>query len=143
MQFNRRQVRDPYQGGQIVGEYEIDGAVVALAPHGRGFYPVRPMHGRVLFEEIFMIHTFGVALHGERPTSEMWHKDGRNADVEIHDLPFGETGGGVENLVKICELELAALHFDDGGRGHRTEIAERGASRATSRGCTTSKRHPV
>src|ERR1019366_429589 len=126
MQFNRRQVRDPHQRGQIVGENEIDGAVVALAPDGRGLHPVRAMHGSVLFEEIFLVYSFRIALHGERPSGEMRHQHGRNADVEIHHLPLGETGGRIEDLVQIRELEFAALDFDDGGCGH-------GVLRATGR----------
>ncbi len=46
---------------------------------------------------------------------EMRHQHGRNADVEIHHLPLGETGGGIEDLLQIRELEFAALDFDDGG----------------------------
>ena len=48
----------------------------------------------------------------------MRHQHRRNADVEIHHLPLGKTGGGIEDLVQIRELEFAALDFDDGGCGH-------------------------
>src|ERR1022692_3682542 len=101
MQFNRREVRNPDQRGQIVGEDEIDGATVAIAPDGSGLYPIGPMHGRILFEEIFLIvaYTSGIALHSEWPSGEVRHQRGRDADVEIHYLPFGKTGGGIENLV--------------------------------------------
>jgi hypothetical protein len=37
--------------------------------------------------------------------------------IGVH-LPFGKTRGGIEDLVQICELELAAFDFDDGGSGH-------------------------
>ena len=88
------------------------------------------MHGRVLFEEIFPIvaYAFRIALHGERPTGEMRHQHGRNADIEIHHLPLGETGGGIEDLVQIRELEFAALDFDDGGCGHGAATTSNGFS---------------
>src|SRR5258708_30672871 len=96
----------------------MDGAMVALAPDGRGFDPVGPMHGRIFFEEIFLVDSFGIALHGERSSGEMRHQIGRNADVIIRHLSLGEPGSGIDDLVKIRELKLAALHFDDGGSGH-------------------------
>src|ERR1700677_408448 len=42
---------------------------------------------------------------------------GRYADDEIDDLSFGESGGGIEDFLQICELELAAFDVDDGGGG--------------------------
>ncbi len=48
----------------------------------------------------------------------MRHQIRRNADVVIDDLSLGEAGGGIEDLVKVRETELAALDFDDGGSGH-------------------------
>jgi len=87
------------------------------------------MHGRVLFEEIFLVHPFRIALHGERPAGKMRHQHGRNSDVEIHHLPLGEIGGGIKDLVQIRELEFAALDLDDGRCGHGVP--------------TTSKRLPV
>src|SRR5260221_8718786 len=76
------------------------------------------MHGGVFFEEEFLLHAPGIALHGERPSGEMRHQIRRNADVVIDDLSLGEAGGGIEDLVKVRETELAALDFDDGGSGH-------------------------
>ena len=61
----------------------------------------------------------------ERPSREMRHQHGRNANVEIQHLPFGKPGGGIENLLKIRELKPAALHFDDGRRGHGTGLGRR------------------
>ena len=126
VQFNRGQVRDPHQRRQIVGQKVVDGAVVALAPDGRGLHPVGAMHGRVLLEEKFLVsRRLGIALHGERTSREVRHQHRRDADVVVHHLPFGETGGGIEDLVQIRELELAALHFDDGGSGHGDAVVGR------------------
>jgi hypothetical protein len=50
----------------------------------------------------------------------MWDQDGRNAHVEIDYLPFRESSGGIENLLKVRETEAPALHVDDGGRRHKT-----------------------
>ncbi len=80
------------------------------------------MHGRVLFEEIFLVNSLGIALHGERPSRQMRQQRGRNAGVEIHHLTFGETGGRIEDFFEIRELELAALHFDDGGSRHGSSV---------------------
>src|SRR6266481_5910291 len=118
MQFNRRQVRDPHQGREIISEQKINGSFVTLAPYGCGLHPVRPMHGGVFFKEIFLIDSPGIALHGQWSSGEMWHQIGRNADVIIHHLPLGKPVGGIEDLVKVRETELAALHVDDGGSGH-------------------------
>ncbi len=119
MQFNRRQIRNPHQRREIVSEKIVDSSFVTLAPHGRGLYPVRAMHGGVFFEEIFLVRAPGITFHGERPSGEMRHQHGCDADVIIHHLPLGERGGGIEDLVKIRETKLAALHFDDGGSGHK------------------------
>src|SRR5258708_31247584 len=118
MEVDGREVWDRDQGGEIVGEKIVNGSFVALAPHGRGLHPVRAMHGRVFFEEVFLFYASGIALHGERPSGEMRHQIRRNGDVIIDDLSLGEPGGGIEDLVKVRETELAALHFDDGGSGH-------------------------
>src|ERR1700691_3340292 len=93
--------------------------MVALAPDGRGLHPVGLMHGRVLFEEVVVIDAFGIALHGERPSGKMGQKRGCDPGAVIDDLSFGETGGGIEDLVEIRELELAAFDVDDGGSGHK------------------------
>src|SRR6202158_604830 len=115
-------VRDPHQRREIISKKIINGSLVTLAPHGRGLHPVRAVHGGVLFEEIFLVHASGITLHGERPSGEMRHQHGRNADVIIHDLALSEPGGGIEDLVKVRETKLAALHFDDGGSGHEWSL---------------------
>src|SRR5258708_7941194 len=98
--------------GQVADYY------VRIAP-----YLVPHLAGRALTmkrypEEIFLVDSFGIALHGERSSGEMRHQIGRNADVIIRHLSLGEPGSGIEDLVKIRELKLAALHFDDGGSRH-------------------------
>src|SRR6202521_2027331 len=128
MQLNRRQVRDPYERRKIVSEKIINGSFVPLAPYGRGLQPVGPMHGSILFEEIFMVHAFGITLHGERASGEMRHQHGGNADIIVHHLSLGEPRGGIEDLVKVRETKLTALHFDDGGSGHVSVTMENRAS---------------
>src|SRR5437660_10060098 len=128
MQLDRRQIRNPYQRREIVSEKIVDSSFVTLAPHGRGFDPVRAVHRGVFFEEILLLHASGITLHGQRPSGEMRHQIGRDADVIIHHLPLGERGGGIEDLVKIRETKLAALYFDDGGSGHGSLAMESRAS---------------
>ena len=43
---------------------------------------------------------------------------GRDTDVVIHQLPFGEGAGRIEDFIQVGQLELAAVHFDDGGSRH-------------------------
>ena len=50
---------------------------------------------------------------------EVRDEDGGDADGVVDDLAFGESGGGIEDLVEVGETELAADDFDDGGSGHR------------------------
>src|ERR1700693_346707 len=113
------QIRDPHQRRKIVSEKIINGSLVPLAPYGRGLHPVGAVHGGVFFEEIFLFHAAGITLHGQWPSGEMRHQHGRDADVIIHHLPLGEPGSGIEDLVKVRETKLAALHFDDGRGGHK------------------------
>src|SRR4030081_504563 len=108
MQFDRRQVRDPYERREIVREKVVNGSLVPLAPDGRGLHPVGAMHGSVFFEEIFLLHASGITLHSQWPSGEMRHQYGRDADVIIDHLSFGESAGGIEDLVKIRETKLAA-----------------------------------
>src|ERR1700737_1474198 len=103
MQFNRCQVRDPYERGEIVSEKIVNGSLVALAPDGRGLHPVGAMLGGILFEKIFLVDSPGIALHGERPSGEMRQQIGRYADVIIDDLSLGKPGGWIEDLVKVRE----------------------------------------
>ncbi len=133
MQFNRRQIRNPHQRREIVREKIINGSFVPLAPDGRGLYPVGAMLGGIFFEEIFLVHAPWITFHGERPSGEMRHQHGCDADVIIHHLPLGERGRGIEDLVKIRETKLAALHFDDGRSGHGSLAME---SRASQPGWT-------
>src|SRR6267154_2222534 len=121
MQLQRCQVRNPHECGQVVGENVIDGALVAFAPDGRGLDPIGTMLGRVLLKKILVIHAFGISLHGQRTSGEMWEKDRCDADVVVDYLALGEAGGGIEDFVEVRELELAAFNFDDAwGSGHST-----------------------
>src|SRR6267142_5218468 len=113
MQLQRRQICNPDQRGQIVGENVIHGALVALAPDGCGLHPIGTMLGRALLKKILVIHAFGIALHGQRTSGEMWQQDRCDADVVVDYLALGEAGGGIEDFVEVRELELAAFNFDD------------------------------
>ena len=77
------------------------------------------MLGRVLFEEIWMVHAFGITFHRERPSREMRLKHRRDVNDVIDDLSLGKTSGWIKNLIEIRKLELAAFNFDDGWSGHR------------------------
>jgi len=81
------------------------------------------MHGRVLLEEIFVVHAFWIALHGQRTSGKMRHQHGRYADAIVDHLALSEAGAGIENLVEIRKLQLAAVHFDDGRSGHRAPFS--------------------
>src|SRR6266852_5203966 len=65
MQLQRGQVGNPNQRWKIVRKNVIDGAAVALAPDRCRLYAIGTMHGRVLLEEVWMVHAFWITLHGE------------------------------------------------------------------------------
>ena|SRR6185369_7928994 len=43
----------------------------------------------------------------------MRYKNGRNAGIEINDLPFRKTGGGIENFVEVGQLKGSTVDFYD------------------------------
>ena len=73
----------------------------------------------ILLEEVSMVHPFGLALHGEWTSGEMRNQHGRDAHVIINHLALGKAGRGIEDLLQVRELQLAALDFDDGWCRHR------------------------
>src|SRR5271167_1789082 len=99
MKFDASEIRDPDERGQIVRQDVIYVALVAFAPDRRRLYPVRTMFSRVLFEEVFFVHAFGIAFQSERTSRKMRQQGRRDAGVVIDHLSLGEPGGRVKNLV--------------------------------------------
>src|SRR5215467_15630808 len=55
VQLDRAQVRDPDQGGEIIAKNVIDVALIALAPDGRGLYPIGTMFSGIFFKKRFFV----------------------------------------------------------------------------------------
>ena len=117
VQFDRGQIRQPHQRGQIVSENVMHGAAVSLAPDRSGLHPVGPVLWRILLVEKFFVHAVGITLAGERAPGQMRHHRRRDADVVVDDLLLGESRRRVQHLFQIRQLELLALNLN--GRIHR------------------------
>ena len=122
MQFDGGQVRHPDHRAQIVGKNVVDRAPVALAPDGRGLHPVGPVRGGVLLEEILAVHAVGITLQGERTPLQMRNQHRPDAGVVVNDLPLGEAGCGIQDLVQIGQLQLPALNFNHRCSAHAPRL---------------------
>ena len=109
---------------QIVGQNVIDVALVALAPDGRGLYPVRPVRGGILLKKVLAVHPVGIALQGQRPSRQMRNQDGRDAGVVVDDLSLGEAGRGIQDFVQIRQLQLPALNFNHRCSAHAASLLQ-------------------
>ena len=112
MQFDRRQIRQPDQRRQIVGQNVMDGAMVSLAPDRSSLHPVRPMLRRILLVEKFFVHAVGIALAGERASGQMRQHRRRNTHVVVDHLLLGKSRRRIQNLFQIRQLELLALNLN-------------------------------
>src|SRR5580704_7707420 len=113
MKFDAGEIRDPNKRRQIVRQNVIYVALVAFAPDRRSLYPVRTMFSRVLFEEVFFVHAFGIALQSEWTSRKMRQQDRRDAGVVIDHLSLGEPGCGVKNLVQVSQTQMFAVDLND------------------------------
>ena len=118
MQFQRRKIRQPYQR-RPDRPPERNGSVRRLRPLqiGRRLHPVGLVHGRVLLEKRFAVHAVGITLAGQRPPRQMRNNRRRDPDVVVDHLFLGESGGGIQHLLQVRQLEMLALNFD-GRIGH-------------------------
>ena len=69
------------------------------------------MRRTVLFVKEFAFHAIRIALHGERPVSQVRQEHRRDSNVVIDYLPFGESDLRVKNLFQVRHLDFAV--FDD------------------------------
>src|SRR5580704_3055137 len=112
MKFDSSEIRDPDERGQIVRQDVIYIALVAFAPDRRSLYPVWTMFSRVLFEEVFFVHAFGIALQSERTSRKMRQQDRRDARVVIDHLSFCEPSCGVKNLAQVGQTQMLAVDLN-------------------------------
>src|SRR5437763_12479454 len=71
MQLQRCQVCQPDQGGEIVGQNVVDGAMGSVAPDWGRFHPFRLVHWSVLLEERLPVHAIGITLPSQRSSGQM------------------------------------------------------------------------
>ena len=83
----------------------------------------------MLLEEERVVDPVGVALHGQGPVPKMGQHDLGHPGVVVDDLPLGESGGGVEDLVEVGDGQLPPV---DGG-AHRAVRAHDGRPLPTCR----------
>ena len=62
MQFDGREIRYPYQRGEIVCQNVIYVSLIPLTPNGRSLHPVWAMLGRIFFEERWLVYTIWIAF---------------------------------------------------------------------------------
>ena len=62
VQFDGREIRYPYQRGEIVCQNVIYVSLIPLTPNGRSLHPVWAMLGRIFFEERSLVHTIRIAF---------------------------------------------------------------------------------
>ena len=104
MQFQRSQIRHTDQRGQVLRQNEVDIALIPMAPDGRSFHPIRPVHGRILLEEEFGVYSLWITLHGEWASCQMRQQRWRNPHVIIDHLALGESCRWIQYFVQIGEL---------------------------------------
>src|SRR5882724_8341446 len=92
---------------------------VSIAPDGCGLYPFRPVWRAAFFVEETSIHAFRITLQRQRTILQMRQQDGRDADVIINDLRFGEGDLGIKDLVEIGNGNLAAADVQSLRRASR------------------------
>ena len=63
----------------------------------------------ILFVEELAFDAIGIAFHSQRPVFQMRQKDGRDLDVVMNHLAFGEAGLRLKHLVEIRDREGATL----------------------------------
>src|SRR5205085_1127399 len=85
--------------------------VVAPAPHRRHVHPLGPVRRALLLVEVARFGAVGVALQREGPVAQVRQERGRDAGVVVDDRALGEPVG-IQHLVEVAELELAALDRD-------------------------------
>src|SRR5437588_11013758 len=90
------------------------------------------MRWTIFFVKEFCIHSVGITLHRQRSIAKMRQKNGRDPDVVIDHLAFGEPDFWVENLVQVRDGEVLSVNNELGFCGHRqkTSNTERPTSNA-------------
>ena len=114
MQFQISKVCRPDEGGEIVRQTEIDGILVPFAPNRGDFQPLGAESGASFLIEELSFNSVRIAFECQRPVFEMRQENGRDADVIVDNLTFGETGGGVEDFVQTRDGNRFAVDLEGG-----------------------------
>ena len=101
VQLEVGEVGGPDERGNVVGQAEVDVALVVAAPDRRGLHPLRAVRGALLLVEELALDAVGVALHGQRPAVQVRDQDRRHARVVVDHLALGEAGLRIEDLVEV------------------------------------------
>lgn len=112
MKFEVSEVRSPDNGRQIVGHAIMNLGIMTLGPDSRGLYPFRPIRRAAFFVEKPPGDAVRVAFEREGPVFEVRQQNGRDADVIVNDLPFGEAAFRIENFIEIRNRDRFAVDFE-------------------------------
>src|SRR6185436_15388545 len=78
----------------------------------------------LLIEEL-SLRAVGITLQRDGAVFQMWQQVGRDRDVVVDNLPFGETNAPVENLVRICQTDAAVADAQRVGDGRLRPLTGR------------------
>lgn len=113
MQLDRCEVGNPHQRGQVVAQNVVDVPLVAMTPDGYRLNPLGPMLGGILLEKKFFVDAAWIAFECEWTVFQVGNQHRRNPRVVVDDLPFRNARGRIQHLIKVGQLEVAAINFDD------------------------------
>jgi hypothetical protein len=112
VQLEVGEVGEPHERRQVVAEAEVDRARVVAAPDRRRLHPVGPVARALLLVEVLAGDAVRVALERQRAVVQVRQDGRRDARVVVDQLPLGEAGLGIEDLVEVRERQAAVADLD-------------------------------
>src|SRR6476661_4310544 len=112
MQFQRGEIRQPYERRQVIRQNVVDRPPVVTAPDRCGLHPVGLVHWRILFEERLALDPVGITFARKRSPVEMRQDGRRNPRVVVDHVLLGKAGCGVKDLLQVRDLKVPALDID-------------------------------
>jgi hypothetical protein len=125
MKFKRGGIGSPGERGGVVDQYILNGRFIGIATgNWKRFDPIGREGREIFFVKGFAEDAVGKALQSDGTIAKMRENCGRNFNVIIDDVRFGEFASGIENFVRARNGDLLAADFDCGLGGHRVNTAQ-------------------